>query len=61
MYLQFTEEVQVVESVGLNLADVVHTEIPKNGRKERETERSTAMTIISVSHSHSYYKYMYIS
>ncbi len=49
MYLQFTEEVQVVESVGLNLTDVVHTEIPKTRRKERETERLTAMAIISVS------------
>lgn len=51
MYLQFTEEVQVVESVGLNLTDVVHTEIPKSRRKEKETERSMAMTIISVSPS----------
>lgn len=29
MYLQFTEEVQVVEGIGLNLTDVVHAEIPK--------------------------------
>lgn len=36
MYLQFTEEVEVAEGIGLNLTDVVHAEIPKiRERKQR--------------------------